>query len=152
MSRSHEVPVSARARRITVRAGAVLVSALAIALLLACGDSGPDSGDDADGDTVGNGTDNCPNDPNPIQLDSDADGAGDPCDCTTSAQACFREASVRGNCTNTIDDDFDGLTDAADPNCGIETVAAGTCLNGRDDDGDGFQDCADAGCDGAPGC
>lgn len=39
----------------------------------------PASGD-ADGDGVCDDTDNCPNDPNPIQEDADGDGLGDACD------------------------------------------------------------------------
>jgi ZU5 domain/Thrombospondin type 3 repeat len=38
---------------------------------------------DADGDTVWDGADNCPNDPNPDQLDTDQDGLGDVCDPET---------------------------------------------------------------------
>ena len=36
---------------------------------------------DGDGDGYGNSFDNCPSTPNPDQIDSDFDGAGDPCDC-----------------------------------------------------------------------
>lgn len=45
-------------------------------------DSGPrpDSGVDGDGDGVGDSEDNCPNVPNPNQLDRDLDGLGDACD------------------------------------------------------------------------
>jgi len=35
---------------------------------------------DADGDGVGNACDNCPDDPNPDQADADGDGIGDVCD------------------------------------------------------------------------
>lgn len=35
---------------------------------------------DHDEDGVGNPVDNCPDDPNPSQVDSDGDGSGDPCD------------------------------------------------------------------------
>jgi cysteine-rich repeat protein/ELWxxDGT repeat protein len=43
--------------------------------------------DDSDADTVCDLIDNCPEDPNPDQLDGDTDGAGDACDvCTGVAQ------------------------------------------------------------------
>lgn len=50
---------------------------------------------DIDGDGITDGLDNCPNDPNPAQVDNDLDGAGDVCD---------------------IDDDNDGVLDGVD-NC-----------------------------------
>ncbi len=40
----------------------------------------PESSDDADGDGVADGDDNCPDDANPSQEDSDGDGIGDACD------------------------------------------------------------------------
>jgi hypothetical protein len=60
------------------------------------------------------------------------------------------ESSFAGNCADGSDNDHDGLTDGADPNCGTETIASGTCSDGIDNDGDGTIDGADAGC-GAPG-
>jgi len=39
---------------------------------------------DSDSDGIPNILDNCPNDPNPTQQDSDADGVGDPCDTDTN--------------------------------------------------------------------
>ncbi len=46
-----------------------------------CGSFNPD---DVDGDTIANGTDNCPTTPNTNQLDTDSDGKGDVCDpCPT---------------------------------------------------------------------
>ena len=47
-------------------------------------DTGVDWGQtpvDTDGDGVSDGADNCTVDPNPDQLDSDADGIGNMCDC-----------------------------------------------------------------------
>jgi hypothetical protein len=59
-------------------------------------------------------------------------------------------------CSNGVDDDHDGLADAADPGCespadSDETDATGpprpVCSNGADDDGDGLVDQADPGCE-----
>jgi subtilisin-like proprotein convertase family protein len=54
------------------------------------------------------------------------------------------------DCANGDDDDGDGLTDCADPNCdGFAGCTAGverTCNDGIDNDGDGDEDCADAAC------
>ena len=52
-------------------------------------------------------------------------------------------------CGNSIDDDFDGLTDCADPDCKNDPGCKGTpedCENGQDDDGDGVVDCQDPDC------
>ncbi len=54
------------------------------------------------------------------------------------------------NCTNGIDDDFDGLTDASDPDC--EGVVETSCVDGLDDDNDGDVDCEDLDCDADPSC
>ena len=56
-------------------------------------------------------------------------------------------------CANDVDDDGDGLTDAADPGCvdgsdTTETDAAIACDDGVDNDGDGAVDLADLGCAG----
>ena len=58
-------------------------------------------------------------------------------------------------CGNQIDDDGDGLTDCADPDCKNDPSCAGTpevCTNGFDDDGDGFVDCQDTDCKNHPSC
>jgi hypothetical protein len=49
-------------------------------------------------------------------------------------------------CADGIDNDCDGATDAADPNC--QQAAVEICDNAADDDGDGLVDCADADCNG----
>lgn len=54
-------------------------------------------------------------------------------------------------CKNGVDDDCDGLTDCADPDCqgrGPELA----CTDGRDDDCDGATDCADSDCAGTCPC
>lgn len=54
-------------------------------------------------------------------------------------------------CTDGLDNDSDGLTDCADPDCvGVSTCGPEgrdvTCSDGYDNDGDGDIDCLDAGC------
>jgi len=74
------------------------------------------------------------------------------------------------SCTGGLDEDQDGLTDCADPDCGqaacgvpgaLGTCASGQCAggetfaacqNGFDDDRDGAADCEDADCQGTCAC
>ena len=52
------------------------------------------------------------------------------------------------DCTNGIDDDCDGLADAADDECAPTCIpVTEDCTNGVDDDCDGLTDSADADCD-----
>lgn len=59
-------------------------------------------------------------------------------------------------CNNGVDDDGDGSTDCADPDCAADPACTGTpvenCSNGVDDDGDGAIDCADTDCAADPAC
>jgi hypothetical protein len=84
---------------------------------------------DADGDQVGDGLDNCPDTPNPGQEDGDGDGVGDACD------NCPEDANPGQQ-----DGDGDGVGDACD-NC-PDTPNPGQ----EDADGDGIGDaCAPVG-------
>jgi hypothetical protein len=128
---------------------ALLVAGAAIVMLLACTGSNSlyqGSTNDLDGDGVANASDNCPSNPNAAQEDSDADGHGDPCDCSYTASACGYESLQAGNCGNGSDDDGDQLADAADPNCHVESAALADCCDGQDNDGDGLVDCAERDC------
>ena len=101
---------------------------------------------DADGDGICDPADNCPALANPDQIDRDNDGLGDPCDPTP----------VLYQCEDGIDNDGDGLVDAAEdrgcdgPSDPSERATPGSkfqCDDGIDNDGDGFVDApADPGC------
>jgi secreted trypsin-like serine protease len=61
------------------------------------------------------------------------------------------------NCTNSIDDDGDGLRDCADPDCTDEPVCQAPtqeywCDDGFDNDEDGLTDCADPDCVNSVAC
>ena len=60
---------------------------------------------------------------------------------TSGAEGPFGDAT----CQDGIDNDCDGLTDAADPDCAAPPEI---CDNGVDDNGNGLVDCADPQCDG----
>ena len=57
-------------------------------------------------------------------------------------------------CINGFDDDGDGLTDCADPDCAGDPACQfmEICTNGIDDDRDGFIDCNDPDCVNHPAC
>ena len=74
-------------------------------------------------------------------IDEDCDGR-DP-GCTTCSDE-FGEV-----CSDGIENDCDGLTDCADPDCMGDaacTCSQEHCTNGRDDDCDGMPDCNDPDC------
>lgn len=58
------------------------------------------------------------------------------------------------DCLNGLDDDVDGLTDCADPDCFAEPNCseALNCFDGIDNDVDGLIDCLDDDCASDPGC
>lgn len=64
-------------------------------------------------------------------------------------------APATENCSNTTDDDADGLADCDDPDCkvgGSCGLNSETCDNGVDDDADGKVDCVDPDCLGWASC
>lgn len=74
------------------------------------------------------------------------------CDGSAAGPVCVQDdaAGIEGpagsaSCSDGIDNDCDGLSDAADPDC---TTVAEICDDGIDNDGDGAADCADSECDG----
>jgi len=81
------------------------------------------AGGDTDGDEVCDPVDNCPDDPNPSQLDSDGDGEGDACDvCPFDEDNDIDADTVCGDVDNCPDDwnpgqedlDNDDLGDTCD--------------------------------------
>ena len=65
------------------------------------------------------------------------------------------------NCNDGLDQDGDGLTDCADPDCQATAACGGradggpgetNCSNGLDDDDDGSTDCDDRDCSDSPDC
>lgn len=96
-------------------------------------------GGDTDGDGVPDDSDNCPDDPNPDQLDTDGDGVGEVCD-NCPASFCASHSHLPGlNCTNPsqTDSDQDGIGDTCDL-CPLK-ASPGTF----DADGDGVGDQCD---------
>ncbi len=84
--------------------------------------------EDQDGDTVPNGSDNCPEQPNPDQLDSDGDGIGVACDDDFVISPGDEDgdllANAEDNCVNVpnpnqADHDQDGVGDACDTDMDI---------------------------------
>ena len=72
---------------------------------------------DTDGDFIPDGTDNCLDDPDPMQVDSDFDGVGDMCDnCPLTPNTCQK------------DTDMDGLGNACDFEEPIPATSAGALM------------------------
>jgi hypothetical protein len=92
--------------------------------------------DDYDLDGVTDSADNCPGRPNPLQENADGDEMGDACDAYPSTVS---------ECSDGIDNDGDGATDAGDAGCWstrdhFETSLELVCDDGQDNDGDGAAD------------
>lgn len=120
---------------------------------------------DTDGDGVPDVNDNCPLDANPLQTDTDLDGAGDACDTSNDDDSDGVDNSI-DNCptmanANQLDTDSDGLgdvcdgdddndghSDATEATCGSDPLDAlsvpPTSCFGSDTDGDGVADGDDA--------
>jgi hypothetical protein len=74
--------------------------------------------------------------------------------CQAGAEQCVADLGPgpegptgEATCTDSVDNDCDGLADALDPGC--QEAREADCSNGLDDDGDGPADCADPDCAGA---
>ena len=109
---------------------------------VSCGASDPDS----DGDGRCDSVDNCPNQPNPAQVDGDSNGIGDACDDSDGDTV----VDARDNCPDTpnsgqADTDSDGLGDACDPDIDGDKIpnASDLCPMYRWNDADGDLICDD---------
>jgi hypothetical protein len=87
---------------------------------------------DSDGDGVLDNVDNCPAVSNAGQENADGDSLGDACD-TEGPSPNTNGTGGADDCGDTVDNDGDGDTDAADAGC----------AGGPDADGDGVTDVAD---------
>ena len=109
--------------------------------------------DDADGDGIGDDTDNCVSQPNPVQFDLDHDGLGNECDDDVDGDGVRNEhdASPESD-VQCSDTDHDSCDDCASGTFnpagdGPDNDGDGICNAGDNDvdtDGDGIQDLVDA--------
>lgn len=115
------------------------------------GSAGKCDPNDEDGDGVPFSEDNCPDKPNPTQLDTDDDGHGDECDncpSTANPDQVDTEGDGLGDVCDS-DDDNDGVVDSVD-NCPLQENsdqidmdndglgdACDSCPNDSDNDADG---------------
>lgn len=109
--------------------------------LSACGGGGGGGGNDAttatndaDGDTVADRLDNCPNESNTDQLDNDADDSGDLCDSDDDNDGVpDTQDAFPMDATETSDIDQDGTGDNADPtpkgNSPVARISASNTAN-----------------------
>jgi len=75
-------------------------------------------------------------------------------DCGTPPPACVPTETTEVTCDDGQDNDCDGLTDAADPDCQIcvpDETSEASCFDGTDNDCDLAVDCSDTDCEGATG-
>ncbi|MDP1829431.1 MAG: MopE-related protein [Archangium sp.] len=95
--------------------------------------------------------------------DNDCDGLVDCGDTSCAGRACATGKTCQQNvctcltdggvpqateslCTDGTDNDCDGLTDCADPNCTVACTPVELCSDGLDNDGDTLVDCLDPNC------
>ena len=92
---------------------------------------------DADGDSIYDRDDNCPNDPNPYQDDLDGDGEGNACDSDVDGDGVANgDDPFPDDPTESADADGDGTGDNADAFDNDPTETADTDSDGKGDNSD----------------